>query len=88
VYGTGERNFLHTMLRVMREGRAVRVVADQIGSPTSAASLARALWLFAARPALSGLHHWTDAGVASWYDFAVSIAQQAAAAGLVPAGLR
>jgi dTDP-4-dehydrorhamnose reductase len=87
VYGTGGGNFLHTMLRLMREGRAVRVVADQIGSPTSAASLARALWAFAARPALTGLHHWTDAGVASWYDFAIAIADQAAVAGLVPAGV-
>ena len=87
VYGTGGGNFLHTMLRLMREGRAVRVVADQIGSPTSAASLAMALWAFAVRPDLSGLHHWTDAGVASWYDFAVAIADQAVVAGLVPAGV-
>ena len=87
VYGVDGRNFLHTMLRLMREGRAVRVVADQIGSPTSAASLALALWAFAERPGSSGLHHWTDAGVASWYDFAVSIADQAALAGLVPDGV-
>jgi dTDP-4-dehydrorhamnose reductase len=85
VYSAHERNFLHTMLRLMRAGRAVRVVADQIGSPTSAASLAMALWAFAVRPGLSGLHHWTDAGVASWYDFAVAIADQAAVAGLIPA---
>ena len=87
VYGTGGGNFLHTMLRLMRVGRPVRVVADQIGVPTSAASLAMALWAFALRPDLSGLHHWTDAGVASWYDFAVAIADQAALAGLVPAGV-
>jgi dTDP-4-dehydrorhamnose reductase len=86
VYSAHDRNFLHTMLRLMRAGRAVRVVADQIGSPTSAASLAAALWAFAARPDLSGLHHWTDAGVASWYDFAVAIAHQGGVAGLVPAG--
>jgi len=87
VYGAHGRNFLHTMLRLMRERRAVRVVADQIGSPTAAASLATALWAFAVRPGLSGVHHWTDAGVASWYDFAVAIADQAAVAGLVPAGV-
>ncbi len=84
VYSAHERNFLHTMLRLMREGRPVRVVADQIGAPTSAASLASALWAFASRPGVSGLHHWTDAGVASWYDFAVSIADQAVVAGLIP----
>lgn len=87
VYSAHGRNFLHTMLRLMREGRALRVVDDQIGKPTAASSLARALWSFAARPGLSGLHHWTDAGVASWYDFAVAIADQAAVAGLVPSGI-
>jgi dTDP-4-dehydrorhamnose reductase len=87
VYSAHDRNFLHTMLRLMRERRAVRVVADQIGTPTSAASLATALWAIAVRPELSGLHHWTDAGVASWYDFAVSIADQAALAGLIPTGV-
>src|SRR5260221_767747 len=87
VYGTGGGNFLHTMLRLMREGRPVRVVADQIRRPTPAASLAMALWAIALRPGLSGLHHWTDAGVASWYDFAVAIADQAALAGLLPAGI-
>ena len=55
----------------------MRVVADQIGSPTAAASLARALWRIVARPGCPGLHHWTDAGVASWYDFAVAIAEEA-----------
>src|SRR5258706_2440652 len=84
VYSAHDRNFLHTMLRLMREGRSVRVVADQIGTPTSAASLATALWAFAVRPGLSGLYHWTDAGVASWYDFAVSIADQALLADLIP----
>lgn len=87
VYSAHDRNFLHTMLRLMRESRAVRVVADQIGTPTSATSLATALWAFALRPGLSGLHHWTDAGVASWYDFAVAIADEGTMAGLVPAGI-
>ncbi len=34
-------------------------------------------------PEVSGIHHWSDAGVASWYDFAVAIAEDAAAAGLL-----
>jgi dTDP-4-dehydrorhamnose reductase len=44
----------------------------------------------AARPAASGIFHWTDAGVASWYDFAVAIAEEARAAGLLerPAAVR
>jgi dTDP-4-dehydrorhamnose reductase len=62
----------------------VRVVADQIGTPTAAHSVARAVWELAARPALHGIWHWTDAGVASWYDFAVAIAEEAATRRLLP----
>jgi dTDP-4-dehydrorhamnose reductase len=74
--GTGQ-NFVKTMLRVMGERGTVRVVADQVGTPTWARGLAHALWMFAVRPDLSGMFHWTDAGVASWYDFAVAIAEEA-----------
>ena len=87
VYGAHGRNFLHTMLRLMRERGAVRVVADQIGTPTATPPLAEALWQFAKRPGLAGVHHWTDAGVASWYDFAVAIAEEAVPLGLLPAGI-
>jgi dTDP-4-dehydrorhamnose reductase len=74
-------NFLTTMLRLMGEGTRLRVVADQIGAPTSAASLAAALWDLAALKA-SGLMHFADAGRASWCEFAVAIGEEAAAAGL------
>lgn len=83
VYGVHGRNFVHTMLRLMRERGAVRVVADQIGTPTAAAPLADMLWALAARPGLTGLYHWSDAGVASWYDFAVAIAEDARVRGLL-----
>jgi dTDP-4-dehydrorhamnose reductase len=85
VYAATGHNFVRTMLRLMRERGRVSVVADQVGTPTSAASLAEVLWQFAAKPDLSGTFHWTDAGVASWYDFAVAIAEEAAAAGLLSA---
>jgi dTDP-4-dehydrorhamnose reductase len=84
VYSATGSNFLLTMLRLLRRDAAVRVVEDQVGTPTAAHSLARALWAFAARPDLSGIFHWSDAGVASWYDFSVGIAEEAAAAGLLP----
>ena len=42
------------------------------------------LWRAALDPAVSGMHHWTDAGVASWYDFAVAVAEEAVALGLLP----
>jgi dTDP-4-dehydrorhamnose reductase len=59
------------------------VVADQVGTPTWAGSLAEMLWAAAGRTDLSGVVHWTDAGVASWYDFAVAIQEEALAAGLL-----
>ena len=87
VYAAQGRNFLLTMLRLMRERGAVRVVCDQTGTPTAAASVADVLWRFAQRAELSGVFHWTDAGVASWYDFAVAIAEEASARGLLPPGI-
>jgi dTDP-4-dehydrorhamnose reductase len=81
VYDATGRNFLNTMLRLMRERGTVRVVADQFGSPTAAHSIAEAIWAIVARPEVAGTHHWTDSGVASWYDFAVAIAEEAASAG-------
>lgn len=83
LYGRHGRNFVRTMLRLMREGEALAVVADQVGTPTSARSLAAALWACAARPDLRGVHHWTDAGVASRYDFAVAIQEEALRAGVL-----
>lgn len=84
VYAATGANFMNTMLRVMRANGAVRVVADQVGTPTAARSLAQALWQIAAGEAIDGIHHWTDAGVASWYDFAVAIAEEGAQLGLLP----
>ena len=84
VYAAEGANFVRTMLRVMRERGAVRVVADQVGTPTAARPLAETLWRIATRPEIRGIHHWTDAGVASWYDFAVAIAEEGSAAGLLP----
>jgi dTDP-4-dehydrorhamnose reductase len=83
VYAARGHGFLDTMLRLMKSNGAVRVVADQIGTPTSARSVAQAIWRLVELPQLTGVHHWTDAGVASRYDFAVAIAEEAAAVGLL-----
>jgi dTDP-4-dehydrorhamnose reductase len=83
LYGGRGRNFLRTMLSLMRERDEVGVVSDQVGTPTWVRSLAAALWAAAERPALGGILHWTDAGVASWYDFAVAIQEEALATGLL-----
>jgi dTDP-4-dehydrorhamnose reductase len=88
VYAAQGNNFVRTMLRLMAAKGAVRVVADQIGTPTAAHSLAEVIWVLAARPDVSGTYHWTDAGVASWYDFAVAIAEESAVIGLLPAEVR
>jgi dTDP-4-dehydrorhamnose reductase len=83
VYAANGHNFVRTMLRLMGERGSVKVVHDQRGSPTWADSVARALWAAAEKPAFRGIHHWTDAGVASWYDFARAIAEEGLAAGLL-----
>jgi dTDP-4-dehydrorhamnose reductase len=87
VYAAQGANFLLTMLRVMAEKHQVRVVADQIGTPTAADSLAQVLWGLAQRPQICGVHHFTDAGVASWYDFAMAICEEATLLGLLPPGI-
>lgn len=83
VYGAHGHNFMRTMLRLMNERGAVRVVADQVGTPTAVHSLAHVIWRFASSDVAGGIYHWTDAGVASWYDFAVAIAEEARALGIL-----
>lgn len=73
VYSSNGNNFVKTILRLAKEKPQIGVVADQIGSPTWAKGLADWLWAIAAKPEVAGVFHWSDAGVASWYDFAVAI---------------
>lgn len=84
VYAAEGANFVRTMLRLMAEREEIGVVADQIGSPTSATDLAGALWSLALGGS-SGTFHYTGSGVASWYDFAVAIRDEGGALGLLPA---
>jgi dTDP-4-dehydrorhamnose reductase len=83
LYAGRGRNFVTTMLRRMRTGESVSIVYDQVGTPTWARELAQACWRAAENPGTRGLMHWTDAGVASWYDFAVAVQEEALAAGLL-----
>jgi len=82
VYSSHGSNFVKTMLRLMKERGEVGVIADQIGSPTWANALARALWVATEQKA-AGVMHWTGAGAASWYDFAVAIAEESKLLGLL-----
>jgi dTDP-4-dehydrorhamnose reductase len=88
VFGSHGNNFVKTMLRLGRERDELGVVADQHGCPTSAASIARALWALAeryrAQGALQwGLYHYSGAPACSWHEFAVEIFRQAHELGLL-----
>ena len=76
VYAAGGANFVRTMLRLMRERDEIAVVSDQIGAPTWASGLAATIWALVAKEARGTFHH-SDAGVASWYDFAIAIQEEA-----------
>ena len=77
VYSHDGRNFLLAMLRAADEGRELRIVNDQQGSPTSASDLASALLTAGEAvhqdPALAGTYHFSNSGITNWYDFAKAI---------------
>jgi dTDP-4-dehydrorhamnose reductase len=92
VYGPVGRNFCLTMLRLHAEKEEIGVVADQVGCPTSTPTLAAACWRLIARAEaaaagagepLPPVLHWSDAGAASWYDFAVAIGELGLELGLL-----
>lgn len=83
VYSSHGNNFVRTMLRLMSGRESVSVVADQVGSPTWARSLAKAVWEAAMNSAVQGILHWTDSGQISWHGFAVAIQEEALARGLL-----
>jgi len=83
VYSTYGNNFVKTMLRLMTEKEELGIVVDQIGSPTYAKGLAEFLWQLAILPKTDIVYHWSDSGVASWYDFAIAIQELALDKGLL-----
>ena len=88
VYSRFGNNFVKTMLRLMAGRSELGVVADQVGTPTWARGLAEAVWAAVARPRRDDIYHWSDAGVSSWYDFAVAIHEEAQAIGLLERPVR
>jgi dTDP-4-dehydrorhamnose reductase len=86
LYGPVGKNFCKTMLNLHRQnaaaGQPLDVVADQVGCPTSTIGLAAACWAVIER-GVGGWQHWSDAGAASWYDFATAIGSLGQAAGLL-----
>lgn len=84
VYGAHGHNFVKTILRLAREGRPLRVVADQVGSPSWTRDIAAAI-IALVRQGAAGIYHYTNAGSTSWHGFASAILEEAPAAGI---GLR
>jgi dTDP-4-dehydrorhamnose reductase len=80
VYGVrGHGNFVKTMLRLGGDREELRVVCDQIGAPTWSKDIARAIAQAIPQltPETAGTYHYTSSGVASWYDFAIAIFEEA-----------
>lgn len=79
LYSEYGNNFVKTMLRLAKEKGELKVVADQFGTPTYAADLADAIIRIAGDENVAdktGIYHFSDEGVCSWYDFAVEIVRQ------------
>ena len=95
VYSVFGNNFVKSMLNLMQQKDQLGIVVDQVGTPTWAASLAEMLWSLTAKNSTQNddvlsensnkaiIYHWTDAGVASWYDFAVAIQELALDKGML-----
>ena len=84
VYGRRGKNFAATMLRLAREREELKVVADQIGAPTSAELIADVTALcLARRNGLSGTYHLVAAGETSWHGYARHVVEMAARHGAV-----
>lgn len=82
VYGSrGHGNFVKTMLRLGAERTELKVVADQIGSPSWSYDIALAITQLLAKSltdeSIKGIYHFTNSGVASWYDLALATLDEA-----------
>ncbi len=74
---TGE-NFILTMIKLHSEKESIKIVSDQIGCPTNAEDLAKVCWKIIKlkkKKKLPFILHWSDAGVASWFDIAIAVGE-------------
>ncbi len=76
LYSKYGNNFVKNILRKLRNEDFISIVGDQIGTPTHAKSLANIIWKSLAYPEFNGIQHWTNSGIASWYDFAIAIQEE------------
>lgn len=73
LYSTFGNNFVKTMLRLGREKGELGVIFDQIGTPTYAGDLAKAIMIAVSKGIVPGIYHFSNEGVISWYDFTKAI---------------
>jgi len=83
LYSEYGKNFVKTMLHLMKEKDELGVVSDQIGSPTSTHSLISLLLTILSERTDRGIYHWTDGASISWYEFALAIQREAVELGLL-----
>ena len=76
LYSEYGKNFVKTMLQLTATRPQLKVVFDQVGTPTYAGDLASAILTILAHPK-EGIYHYSNEGVCSWYDFAKTIAEMA-----------
>ena len=73
LYSTFGNNFVKTMIRLGRERDSLGVIFDQVGTPTYARDLARAIFVAIRQGVVPGVYHFSNEGVCSWYDFTKAI---------------
>jgi len=73
LFGRGGKNFIETMLRLAKEGKEIKVVDDQVGSPTYVKDLAAEVVKLSESKRPFGIYHITNSGTCSWYEFAEEI---------------
>ncbi len=76
LFGKSGKNFIETMLHLAAEGKDLRVVNDQFGSPTYARDLAQRVRQMIEEKRASGVYHVTNSGTCTWYEFAQEIFRQ------------
>lgn len=73
LYSPFGNNFVKTMIRLGNERKELGVIFDQIGSPTYAKDLAETIFCCLAKDEISGIFHFSNEGICSWYDFTKAI---------------
>ena len=81
VYGVHGQNFVKTILRLAAQRDELRIIDDQVGTPSYTADIVAAMWALIGVDA-TGIYHFSNEGVASWFDFAEAIVEYARQLGM------